>query len=173
MDKGLIRFLGLGLSGYLVWYILYAYWLKSFTHLDEALIHSMVWVSETVLRALGFALYEISSDSWRWQVGIANSVGLLEIGEACDGLVLFVLFSVFILAFPGPWRRKVWFIPMGVFAIHIANLVRVISLVILNFYSPESLAFNHDYTWTVLIYGFIFWLWYLWVERFSKTAELS
>ena len=168
-DKGLIRFLGGGLSAYLVWYVLYAYWLKDSTMLDEYLIHSMVLVAEWCLRGLGFDLYEVVSQGLRWQLGIANSPGLLEIGAACDGLVLFVLFAVFIMAFPGPVRRKLWFIPLGVLAIHVANLIRVVSLVILNFYSPESLAFNHDYTWTVLIYGFIFWLWYIWTERLSRT----
>ena len=175
MDQGLVRFLGIGLVSYLLWYVLYAYFLKDQTLVDEYLIHSMVGVSEWALRAMGFALYEVASDELRWQVGIANSVGMLEIGAACDGLVLFVLFAVFILAFPGPWRRKLWFIPLGILGIHVANLVRVISLVIVNFYWPNALAFNHDYTWTVLIYGFIFWLWYLWTGRLShgETAAAS
>jgi exosortase/archaeosortase family protein len=64
-----------------------------------------------------------------------------------------------------------WFIPLGILAIHIANLIRVISLVILNYYRPSALSFNHDYTWTVLVYGFIFWLWYLWTEKLSRVAD--
>lgn len=169
MDKGLQKFLSTGLVAYLLWYVLYAYFLKDQTLLDEYLIHSMVGVTEWTLRALGFALYEVASSELRWQVGIANSVGMLEIGAACDGLVLFVLFSVFIIAFPGPIRRKLWFIPLGIVAIHVANLIRVISLVILNYYRPEALVFNHDYTWTVLIYGFIFWMWYVWTGKLSRT----
>ena len=112
MDRSLIRFLGIGLGIYLLWYICYAYFLKDYTLLDEYLIHSMVGVSEWVLRGLGFALYEIGSNGLRWQLGIANSPGLLEIGEACDGLVLFVLFAAFILSFPGSVKRKLWFIPL-------------------------------------------------------------
>ena len=167
MDRGLLRFLTFGFSVYLVWYVLYAYWLKDSTMLDEYLIHSMVWVSEYILTAMGFALYEFASGDLRWQLGIANSPGLLEIGAECDGLVLFVLFAAFVVAFPGPARRKLWFIPAGIAAIHLANLIRVVSLVMVNFYWPRSLAFNHDYTWTVLIYGFIFWMWYLWTTRLS------
>jgi exosortase family protein XrtF len=167
---GLLRFLSLGFAGYLLWYILYQYFLKNETLLDEWLIHSMVLSVEWFLRMLGYPLYELAGGGFRWQLGIAQSVGLLEIGDACDGLVLFVLFGVFILAFPGPWRRKFWFIPAGVVAIHMANLLRVFSLVLLNYYRPSALAFNHDYTWTVLIYGFIFWLWYLWTEFLSHAS---
>ena len=169
MDRDLVRFMGLGFVGYLAWYVAYQYVLKDNTLIDEYLIHSMVLSSEWVLRGLGYALYEVSTSELRWQIGIADSIGLLQIGAPCDGLVLFALFAVFVLAFPGPSRRKLWFIPLGVLLIHIANLIRVVSLVIIQFNRPESLKFNHDYTWTVLIYGFIFWLWYLWATRLSHS----
>ena len=170
MDRDLIRFLGVGFLGYLIWYVAYQYFLKDQTMMDEYLIHSMVVASESVLRFMGYGLYEVTSSELRWQIGIADSVGLLQIGAPCDGLVLFALFAVFIVAFPGPVQRKLWFIPAGILLIHLANLVRVVSLVIIQYNRPQSLKFNHDYTWTVLIYGFIFWLWYMWATRFSHAA---
>lgn len=160
--------MAIGLGGYLCWYILYQYLLKESTHVDEWLIHSMVLSVEALLRIMGFALYEVASSGFRWQLGIANSVEMLQIGAPCDGLVLFALFTIFILAFPGRVSRKLWFIPLGILAIHVANLIRVFSLVLINFYAPEALGFNHDYTWTVLIYGFIFWLWYIWAVRVGE-----
>ncbi len=169
MERDLTRFLGIGFLGYLFWYVAYQYFLKDQTMMDEYLIHSMVVSAESVLRWLGYGLYEINTTELRWQIGIADSLGMLQIGAPCDGLVLFALFAVFILAFPGPARRKLWFIPAGIGLIHLANLVRVVSLVIIQFNRPESLKFNHDYTWTVLIYAFIFWLWYLWAVRFSQV----
>ncbi len=83
-----------GLLGYLLWYVLYQYFLKDYTLIDEWLIHSMVLSVESVLRAMGFVLYEVASHDFRWQVGIDQSVGLLEVGAPCDGLVLFVLFGI-------------------------------------------------------------------------------
>ena len=171
MDRNLTRFLGLGFVGYLLWYVAYQYFLKDQTLMDEYLIHSMVVSSEWMLRLLGYPLYEMSTSELRWQIGIADSVGLLHIGAPCDGLVLFALFSVFILAFPGPARRKAWYIPLGILLIHGANLIRVVSLVMIQYNSPESLQFNHDYTWTVLIYAFIFWLWYIWAARLSAGGN--
>ena len=173
MDRGLVRFFTVGLISYLAWYVGYAYFLKDYTLVDEYLIHSMVACSEWCLKAMGYVLYDVSSTELRWQLGIANSPGLLQIGEACDGLVLFALFAVFILAFPGPLSRKAWFIPAGILAIHVANLIRVVSLVMLNYHKPEWLAFNHDYTWTILVYGFIFWLWYIWTDRFSVVKHIG
>ncbi|MEJ7663209.1 MAG: hypothetical protein WKG07_28555 [Hymenobacter sp.] len=36
------------------------------------------------------------------------------VGAPCDGAALYALFAGFVLAFPGPWRPKLWFIPLGV-----------------------------------------------------------
>ena len=173
VNRDLLRFLSFGFVGYLIWYVLYQYVVKDHTLLDEYLIHSMLYCAEAVLRFLGYTLYEVSTSELRWQIGIADSVGLLQIGAPCDGLVLFALFAIFIVAFPGPWRRKLWFIPVGICLIHLANLIRVVSLVVIQYNRPQSLKFNHDYTWTVLIYGFIFWLWYLWAVRFGRGKVKS
>ena len=173
MDRDLTKFLGLGFVGYLSWYVAYQYFIKEHTLVDEYLIHSMVVSSECVLRQLGFALYEMHTTELRWQIGIADSVGMLHIGAPCDGLVLFVLFGVFVLSFPGSAKRKLWFIPLGMVLIHVMNLIRVVSLVMIQYNRPQSLQFNHDYTWTVLVYGFIFWLWYIWAAKLSGTGGVG
>lgn len=167
MDRSLLKFFGAGLISYILWYSVYEYWLKTNTQLDDYLIHSVVLTCEWFLRALGYALYEVNGSGFRWQIGIANSEVLLQVGAPCDGLILFALFTIFVLAFPGKLKKKAWFIPCGILAIHLANLIRIVSLTMINFYSPRFLAFNHDFTWTVLIYGFIFWLWYIWAEKLS------
>ena len=47
------------------------------------------------------------------------------VGDYCNGLVFCALFMGFVLAYPGPVRRKVWFIPAGTLAIYLLNVVRV------------------------------------------------
>ena len=125
------------------------------------MVNSFHGVSRGVgLEGMGFALYEVASNDFRWQLGIDQSVGLLEIGAPCDGLVLFVLFAIFHFGFPWACQEKIVVYPGWDCCDSRCQSVAGLSLVILNFYRPEGLAFNHDYTWTVLIYGFIFWLWY-------------
>jgi len=162
------RFIGLGLIIYGAWYVLYQYLLIDSFVLDEALIHSLVCGGEWLLSALGEELTAGPSSGWRNRIGIIGSEGSLSIGAACDGLVLFALFAAFVLAFPGNWRRKIWFIPAGMALLHVANLSRVVALTWVHRYHPDALAFNHDYTFTVLVYGVVFYLWYLWVEKLSS-----
>ncbi|CAG5079685.1 exosortase family protein XrtF [Parvicella tangerina] len=99
------------------------------------------------------------------------------IGEPCNGIKVMGLFGIFILAFPGKWKHKLWFIPAGFIIIHLANAIRVSALTIIEAKWPEYLDFNHNVTFQILIYGIIFLMWYIWVQKFSeinlKTTHAS
>ena len=68
---------------------------------------------------------------------------------------------------------RLWYIPLGLALIHLSNLIRIASLVLILLYSPESLAFNHDYTFTIFVYAVIFALWYGWVCKSNLTPTRS
>jgi exosortase/archaeosortase family protein len=53
------------------------------------------------------------------------------------------------------------------------NVLRVVALAIIAKYCPQYLNFNHTYTFTFVIYSFIFLLWIIWVNKFSdrQTKE--
>jgi exosortase/archaeosortase family protein len=78
-----------------------------------------------------------------------------------------LLFAGFIVAFPGPWRTKLWFVPMGILSIYLINSLRVIGLAVNHMVSKSSFDFNHKYTFTILVYGAIFYFWMIWVNRYS------
>lgn len=90
------------------------------------------------------------------------------IGEPCNGIKVMGLFAIFILAFPGEWKHKIWYIPLGIVIIHISNAFRVSALTIIEAKWPKYLDFNHNVTFQVLIYGIIFLIWFIWVQKFSK-----
>jgi exosortase family protein XrtF len=100
-------------------------------------------------------------------LGIDGSNGVW-VGSNCNAITLFSLFSVFIFAYPGAQKNKIWFIPVGILVIHFLNLLRVTALVVIDKFAPNYLDFNHTYTFTFLIYAVIFSLWMIWVNKFSK-----
>jgi exosortase family protein XrtF len=166
-DRKTARFIGVALAAYLVWYVLYQYVLIDAIALDDAIIHTLVLGGDGILALMGEEMMTSATTGWRSRIAIVGSEGALTIGAACDGLVLFALFTVFILAFPGRLARKLWFIPLGIATLHAANLLRVVALTWVHRYHPDALSFNHDYTFTVLVYGAVFALWYVWVEKFA------
>ena len=156
------RFFGVAFMAYVLWSVAYEQVLKPSTTLDEVVIEHMVRSTEVVFEAVGWPVGTYPQPAThRDRVGVAGHAGV-QIGAPCDGVALFALFAIFILAFPGSLARKVWFIPAGIALLHLANIGRVVVLTRLQATSPEWLEFNHDYTFTVLIYGLVFALWYLW-----------
>jgi hypothetical protein len=51
------------------------------------------------------------------------------------------------------------------------NVLRIVALAIIMSVNEEWLAFNHDYTFTILVYAYVFALWMIWVQRFSPFAK--
>lgn len=159
------RFLLLALGTYLLWYVAYEYHIKPETGLDEWVISHIVEHAKVALNSFGFVLRQEADMAWN-HIAIEGSAGVL-IGAPCDGIILFVIFSIFVLAFPGPIRHKLWYLPLGILSIHLVNVLRVVALAWIVSVNESWLAFNHDYTFTILTYAWVFLLWYIWVNRFS------
>lgn len=170
----LYQFLLKGLGLYIVWYIVYDQWLHPMGELDMFVIKTLEQASYFVLDTLGYVTLAASHVENIRTIGIDGTHGLW-IGDPCNGLTLFALFTGFVIAYPGPLKKKLWFIPMGLIAIHAINIVRIValSLIIYYFPDPEVLDFNHTYTFTMLVYGFVFWLWYLWATKLSGLEALK
>lgn len=170
--RSTIRFLSVGTGLYLSWYVLYEFYLKKNTLFDDWLIHQIVLPAEAGLRAIGYTTTDYSSvdQHFRSHIGIIDSFGV-TVGAPCDGAPLLALFASFIVAFPGPWKHKWWFLICGGAAVHVFNIGRVMALAVIVHWNPEWLAFNHDYTFTLLIYGFVFGLWWVWIRYFATTQS--
>ena len=99
-----------------------------------------------------------------------NGQAAVVVGPPCNGLILYALFGGFVVAFPGPWQRKLWYIPLGIAIIWGLNVLRVAALAINHHYAHASVDFNHHYTFTFVVYAFIFGLWMLWAQRLARPA---
>jgi exosortase family protein XrtF len=168
----LLRFLVVAAALYIGWYLLYSLVIHPWGKLDRAVIDNLMWVSGGLLTLLGFTLLpEPGIDNNRY-IGIEGGHHLW-IGDPCNGVSLFAVFLIFLIAYAGPWRHKLWFGALGLLVIHLINAIRVAALAIIVSYDYELLNFNHDYTFYVVVYGCVFLLWFWWVKRFSvNRAEV-
>lgn len=169
-DKFISLFILKAVGLYLVWYLLYDNWLLKDGWADHFLINHLVTTTEMILKFFGFTVFTYSD-----AVGVDGTHGVL-IGTPCNGLSLFALFTGFIVIFPGKLKDKLFFIPMGLIAIHLLNILRLVGLAIVVVYYPDSLQFNHKYTFTIIVYVFIFILWMIWVNKYAiknKTKHVD
>lgn len=151
---------------YLAWYLFYELYLTPHTRANLYMIDILISHSSPVIEWLGFPLIERPYDEIYRTMGVDGSNGVW-IGDSCNGLTLFSTFAIFIISWPGPWKRKLWYIPLGILVIHLLNVMRITTLSIIAYYHPDWLDFNHSYTFQILVYLAIFLLWMLWANKIS------
>lgn len=165
LKQPVYRFLLYLLLFYSGWYILYNLWLHPDGTLDLYVIDLTINISKSILEALGYLVFTGTERV----IGV-DGTGGLWIGDNCNGISLFALFSGFIIAYPGNWKKKLLYIPLGIILIELLNILRIVGLAILDTYSRTWTEFNHTYTFTILIYAFIFFLWMLWANKIAENT---
>lgn len=167
-DPILRFFLTAGLL-YAGWYLLYDLVIHPARTFDLAVIDSIMSVSGAMLRMLGYELLPEPDFDLNRYIGVQGG-SHLWIGDPCNGVGLFAVFTIFILAYPGPVKHKVWYIALGLLSIHLINCLRVVALCLITTIDYELLTFNHDYTFYVIVYSWVFLLWYIWIKRYSTRS---
>ncbi len=152
---------------YIAWFLIYELWLHPQGIIDRLMIDNLISGSAKILKLMGYTLIPFPPESETIRtIGIDGTHGLW-IGDPCNGLTIFALFTGFIVSFPGKIKDKLWFIPLGLISIHILNIIRIVALCILLRYDATSLEFNHTYTFTLIVYSYVFLLWIIWINKFS------
>jgi exosortase family protein XrtF len=169
-QNAFVRFITIAGILYVILYLIYQFVVKRYTYYDQAFIGQIIRAADVVLRAVGYKTFMVLQDRDFQVIGIDGSNGVW-VGSNCNALTLFALFSVFVIAYPGHQKAKLWFIPAGMIAIHLLNILRVVALALIANYYPSRLDFNHTYTFTFLIYAFIFGLWMLWINKFADIKK--
>jgi len=95
-------------------------------------------------------------------VSVAEAAGIIIV-NGCNGLSTIGLFSGFVLAFPGRWARRAWFLPVGAVVLYLSNVVRVALLAGLQPHWPSAFDGLHA-VGTQFFYLVVFGLWVLWVR---------
>ena len=102
-----------------------------------------------------------------------NKVYIAQIIEGCNGLSVIILFIAFVIAFTGKLKKTILYLLFGSLLIHILNIARIALLCILIFSFPEYESILHGVIFPLIIYGFVFLLWIIWVNKFSGYATNS
>ena len=91
--------------------------------------------------------------------------GYIEVNGSCSGLKQFYQWLFLMILFPGPWKKKLWYIPLGMLVIHLENIFRIIILSVILIHWPDQWHFLHDWVLRPFFYVVIFLMWVLWVEK--------
>jgi exosortase family protein XrtF len=168
-NRVLLQFLLTAGGLYVLWDYLYKHVLEEDGVIIRKVAEHVAGVSVSLLKLFGFHTEAAPLNGYNTLITL-DGQSLVWIDSGCTGLTLMALFAGFIIAYPGPIVKKLWYIPAGILVIYLVNVLRVIALAINHIVSRGSFDFNHKYTYTLATYAAIFGLWMLWANRLSGVS---
>jgi exosortase H (IPTLxxWG-CTERM-specific) len=95
----------------------------------------------------------------------------VNIRNGCNGVEAMLIFLAAVLAFPAPWRWRLGGLVLGILAIQVVNLVRVVSLYLTGAYLPHLFDASHTVIWQSVVILFGVLLWIFWANRLPPRDE--
>jgi exosortase family protein XrtF len=170
--KPFLIFITTFFAAYILLTIVYKFYLDTFETKDVDGITYIVGKNVAQLMNVfncDIKIYKSSTDSWLevWY----NKKYVLRIIEGCNAVSVIILFISFILAFSGKLKTTLLYIVFGILFIYVLNVIRIALLAVSLFYVPEKEHILHGVLFPLVIYGAVFILWIVWVNKFSKYAK--
>jgi len=102
----------------------------------------------------------------------------VRIADGCNGLSTIGLFVGLVLAYPGRWRRRLAFLPLGMAAIYATHVGRIAVMAVVQRHWPAAFQPLHGFGLTAIFYVVVFGLRVLWANhggapRSAEAGETS
>ena len=169
-----LLFLGRFLLTYLIFIFLYQQYLNRFDTTKFQIDGFTTFVANNTKDLLELFNYQTDMQPHKAEpsvkVYIENKY-VVRIVEGCNAISVMILFAAFVVAFRGKFLKTVLFIISGIILIHLLNVSRIAILSVGLLYYPQYESMLHDIIFPLFIYGAVFLLWVLWINKFSSYAK--
>lgn len=142
--------------------VLSLHWVND--HVVEPFTAGVAWASGLVLDLIG-------QDVVRSGTVIRSARFAVNIENGCNGVETMLIFLAAVIAFPASWRWRIAGIGLGVVAIQIVNLIRVVALFLTGAYLPDLFDTSHTVIWQTLVILSGVALWVIWANRSTPRSE--
>tara|TARA_R100001369_G_C3282405_1_gene162268 strand:+ start:397 stop:879 length:483 start_codon:yes stop_codon:yes gene_type:complete len=129
--------------------------------------------TNTLLNAVGYKANVLPHPQEPSMKIIINGKFVARIIEGCNAISIIILFLSFIIAFAGQLKTTIMYCLVGTIIIYAFNLIRIVILCLGLYHYPLLREILHAVIFPMLIYGAVFLLWMVWVNRFSKQKKSS
>jgi len=167
--KPFLLFLSKFFLAYLVLTILYQGYLGKTDDTIDGITENVAYLTE---KSANFIGVNISTDEDYMHYNIIYHDKIVaHIIEGCNAVSVIILFIAFVVAFSGSLKPTLLFIFGGSLLIYALNIARIVMLSVLMYHFPEKEHILHGVVFPLIIYGAVFILWVIWVNKFSKYAS--
>ena len=95
----------------------------------------------------------------------------VSIEAGCNGVEAMLVLLAAMLAFPASWKHKAVGLVIGILAVQLLNILRVISLFYLGQWNYDVFEWAHLYVWQALIMLDVLVVWLIWVRRVPRIDD--
>ena len=169
-----IKFIGTFLAVYVAFTLLYKFYLQfsdGSKFYPDYITHLVTKQSEAMLDTLGYNAQVLPHPNEPSMKLLVNGTYLARIIEGCNSISVIILFVSFIVAFSAQFKTTFFYVLAGSVLIYTVNLVRIVLLSIGLYEYPNQKEILHTAVFPAIIYGMVFVLWIVWVNRFSKLKR--
>jgi exosortase H (IPTLxxWG-CTERM-specific) len=103
----------------------------------------------------------------------ATSGFAVSIEAGCNGVEATLVLLAAIFAYPASWRHRLIGLAIGIAAVQLLNIVRVISLFYIGQWDYAVFEWAHLYVWQALIMLDVLVVWLIWVRRVPRTDNAA
>lgn len=133
---------------------------------------TMMGLTESVVLVLGLIGHEAETFAYK-NIDLYDSVINVHVRNYCLGVDMMAMFTALTVSFPGRWKDRLWFIPLGLVGIFLINVLRVTTMCLMTIhYGYESFVDRHA-LFNVLATVFIFLMFMLWVRMYRKNDRAA
>ena len=123
-----------------------------------------------VARASGATLNLLGQEVEMRETFITSPRFAVNIRNGCNGVETMIIFLAAVLAFPASWKARAIGLVLGLIAIQLVNLIRVVALFLTGAYFPQLFDSSHTVVWQSVVILFGVFLWIFWAHRFAAPT---
>ncbi|NRB59979.1 MAG: exosortase family protein XrtF [Winogradskyella sp.] len=149
-------------------YTLYLKYSNGSEYYPDYITNLVARQSHTLLEGIGYSSNILNHPNEPSIKVIIHNEYVGRVIEGCNGLSVIILFLAFVIAFAGKLKPTFLYCLTGSIIIYVFNLIRIVILAIGLFHYPNQKEVFHTVIFPAIIYGIVFILWMIWVNRYSK-----
>lgn len=146
-----------------------------YAHLTASYHEKIAWIMDLTAVLSSWVVSILPGESYRLGTVCSYNGFSVEIIDECTGLLEMVIYSAAVLAFSTSIRNKLIGLAIGVPAIFLFNLIRIVVLLLVGAYSHSLFEFMHLYFWqaTLIIMIASVWIGWLYLVVFREKRSLA
>jgi exosortase/archaeosortase family protein len=156
-------------SGFVVRLLLYLFLASLLFSLGQLHLH-MGPIQRAIAAVVGAGANRLGAHATVEGTVIRLDHAALEINHECTGVFVLLVYAMFVLAYPAPWRQRLSGLLIGAVTLTAVNVGRLILLAVIASRAPGWFGYFHEYFFQGLFIALLAILASVWTEQVRRAT---